>query len=111
MSQENENVEGVAETKIPVEYEGSIVIPGAKRKRTRSPKVDDKLFITAWQGGASVQEVADSLGLKKTSCNTKAVTFRKLGIELKKMPRGPRGGQQRDVEALKAHLASLVVSE
>ena len=113
MSNENSGVEGVAENVIgsvdrpPVEYEGSMVVKGAKKKRTRSPKVDDKVFISAWQCANSVQEAADNLGLKKASAQTKAVMFRKLGVELKKMPKGRKNGPQRNVEELKAYLASI----
>ena len=50
-------------------------------------------FITAWENSNSVKEVAEKTGLKVTSVQARASTYRsKHGILLKKMPRINNGG-------------------
>jgi len=46
-------------------------------------RTSDTDFITAWQQGSSVEEVAESLGLVRGSAMQRAAKLRKEGINLK----------------------------
>jgi len=45
-------------------------------------------FVRTWQASSSLAEAADSLGMPTTSVSTRAVNYRKKGIDLKKFRRG-----------------------
>jgi len=44
-------------------------------------------FVTAWQNSNSVKEAAELLEAKPASIRSRAIQYRKRGIQLKKMPR------------------------
>jgi DNA-binding IclR family transcriptional regulator len=50
-------------------------------------KVTPEAFIRAWQGSASVQEVAKKTGLAKNSISATATRLKRRGIPLKSMDR------------------------
>jgi hypothetical protein len=58
---------------------------------------DPQEFVAVWNGAASLEEAACILGVQKTSASMRASHLRKLGLPIKKFPRGRR---YRDVEAL-----------
>ena len=68
-------------------------IEGTKRQST-----DAKTFIKTWQKARSVKEVAEALSVKASSASQRATNLRRLGVNLKKMP---RSGSAYDIEELK----------
>jgi len=56
-------------------------------------KVDARTFVEAWQTSNSVDEVAQKTGLPKKYCSSRASTYRKRGVPLKRMTHTPRGGE------------------
>lgn len=75
-----------------------------KAKRTN---VDMPAFVKAWQGSESVPQVAEKLGLKVGSVQTRAAKYRGAPhfIPLKEMARG--GAKKLDVSAANALIAEL----
>jgi hypothetical protein len=55
-------------------------------------------FIRAWQAASSAQEVADRLNMPRPIVLARASNYRKAGVKLKNMPRGPK--RALDVAAL-----------
>jgi hypothetical protein len=45
-------------------------------------------FVTAWENGSSITEVAEKLGMKSGSVQARASKYRSLGLPLKRMKRG-----------------------
>jgi len=60
-------------------------------------KATPKQFVKAWQESSSLKEVAEKLGMKPTTANSRASFYRSKGIPLKKM----RGGRFVDWDELK----------
>ena len=52
-------------------------------------KLDQERFIATWQASASVREVADKLNITIGSASSRASRYRRLGHDLKVMPKGP----------------------
>lgn len=65
------------------------------------PNIGPVEFISVWQTASSTQEVAKALGMTETAVRSRAYSYRKRGIELKKM-----NGDAYDWQAL-AKYASL----
>ena len=88
-----EAVEGLEYT-TPVE-----AILGVEPTTTKRKKVTDEEFISAWQTGANVKEVAEKLSMKADSVRARKAklvrTFAKAGVplNLKVHPRTPGGGR------------------
>lgn len=57
-------------------------------RRGRPPKVESKIFQEVWESSASLQDVAEALGMTKTSASVKASNLRKQGHELRQFRRG-----------------------
>jgi outer membrane biosynthesis protein TonB len=57
-------------------------------RRGRPPKVEAKIFLEVWEASSSLQDVAQSLGMSKTSASVKASNLRKSGCELRRFRRG-----------------------
>jgi hypothetical protein len=77
-----------------------------KKKYTKHDSSQATLegFVKAWQSAASVEEAMTSLGASHAELYRLRGVCIKLGIELKRMPRG-RKAATIDVEALKALIA------
>jgi len=69
-------------------------------------RVDIVDFVTTFQASNSRQEVADKLGVTYGSIASREKTLRKAGVNLKVMPKQPRGIQI-DTDALNALIASV----
>lgn len=52
---------------------------------------DAELFVRTWQASRTVDEVAATLGLAKSSVIQRAAIYRKKGIPLRKLYRGGNG--------------------
>ena len=63
-------------------------------RRGRPPKVESKIFQEVWESSASLQDVAEALGMSKTSASVKASNLRKQGHELRQFRRG-RGAKKK----------------
>ena len=50
-------------------------------------------FVQTWQASNSRQQVADTLGVTYGSIASREKTLRKAGVNLKEMPKQPRGIQ------------------
>jgi transposase len=59
-----------------------------EKKRKQYDVTPDK-FIQAWQAANNVAEVAAQLGIPKSIVYSRASTYRKRGINIKKMKRNP----------------------
>lgn len=64
-------------------------------------------FVKVWQASEDVGEVANKLEMPMKTCHTRASNYRRKGIKLKLMKRGPKkgryfgaAGKKLDVEAL-----------
>ena len=64
----------------------------AQKKR----QVPDREFVIAWQQGESPDQVAEALGLKRSSAVQRACTLRKKGVMLKRYPKPAFGRAARD---------------
>jgi len=53
----------------------------------RAKPINSKRFREVWQSSYSLQEVSRKLKMKPESASQRATNLRKLGIELKHMPR------------------------
>jgi len=67
---------------------------------------DPTEFIAIWNDSATLEEAADRLGILKTSASMRASHLRKLGMQVKRFPRGRRGKQ--DTSALADLALSLL---
>ena len=55
--------------------------------RISAKVLEDAKFIAKWEESKNVKDVAQSLGLTKANVQSKVLTFRNNGVELKDMPR------------------------
>jgi hypothetical protein len=72
----------------------------------RADRVSAKEFVKTWQKAKSIDDVVTAFGGKATSYRTRAISFRKKGIPMKKFPSAQRGAPL-DIEALTALAKSL----
>jgi biotin operon repressor len=63
-------------------------------------------FLEAWEGSDSTAEVAEKLGVTKTTVQGKASRLRKAGVPLKRFARG-FGGAVIDLDTLQKALAKM----
>jgi hypothetical protein len=78
--------------------------PPKKASRTEY-NVSPEEFVRAWQTSETAQEVADKLKMPKPIVLARASGYRKDGIHLKKMKRGPK--RALDVDALNRLIEQL----
>lgn len=77
-------------------------------------RVDDAVFVTAYQGGTTVLDVAETLGVPVEYVRQRSAALRKAGIPLKRLaslPRsggGGRGAAPKDWSAVATLAASLL---
>jgi len=65
--------------------------------------VSAELFVETWRDCDSADEVAEALMMTKSAVTGRAANYRKLGVELKKMPRAGGGkGSRLDIDRLNA---------
>lgn len=50
-----------------------------------SAKITPEDFVIAWQGGSTIDEVADKLGMSRMSVRQRAYSYRRKGVPLKSM--------------------------
>lgn len=67
--------------------------------------VDAKVFVTTWQKGSGVTGIAKTLGITVRGACSRATSFRKKGIDLKRFSAG--GGTRLDVDMLAKLAKSL----
>jgi hypothetical protein len=65
---------------------------------------DPQEFVEVWNSAGTLEEAAQLLGVQKTSASMRASHLRKLGLPIKKFPRGRRF---RDIEALASFARSF----
>ena len=56
-------------------------------------------FVTTWQKNDGIEEFCEATGLSPVTARSRAVRYRKAGVELKEYPRRT-GGPRLDVDAL-----------
>jgi|7_EtaG_2_1085326.scaffolds.fasta_scaffold21443_2 hypothetical protein len=66
----------------------------------RKKPIKPETFVTAWQTSDSVDEFCERTGMKKNSAVVRACSYRKKGINLKKMPRKGGGRNPLNVKLL-----------
>jgi biotin operon repressor len=64
----------------------------------RRYRVTPEEFVVAWQTSTSAQEVADKLKMPKANVLARACSYRKAGVQLKRMKRA--SGRRLNVERL-----------
>lgn len=76
----------------------AVQAPATEEKRVRN---DAETFVTVWEASGSVGEVAQKLGITKSSAAARATKFRgkDYNIPLKNMPKG--GGRRLNLEKLR----------
>ena len=65
-------------------------------KKIQKRQIPDREFVIAWQAGESAEQVAEALGLKRSSVVQRACTLRKKGVMLKVYPKPAFGRMPRD---------------
>lgn len=66
----------------------------------KKKQIKPEAFVTAWQMSNSVDEFCERTGMKRNSAIVRASSYRKKGINLKKMPRNGGGRNPLNVELL-----------
>jgi hypothetical protein len=78
------------------------------KRRMAKPRtnydVSPKRFIEVWQAASSAEEAANTLGMPKPIVHARVSTYRKQGINLKKMK---RASKKLDVEGLNELITTL----
>lgn len=68
-------------------------------RRAAPTKIADEAFVAAWEACPTVQMVAETLGIGRRACISRAFRLRKAGVNLTRKPRS--------VPRSKAHLQKL----
>jgi hypothetical protein len=78
------------------------------KKTPRTYDVSPKQFVLAWQGSNSLKEVTSKTGIPESICSARAAQLRRIGVQLKQMPRGrTKGGNAPNVEELNKLIAEM----
>lgn len=81
MSEQNQ-LDNVIETPA-----GAVAVEAKQVKTRNRYNVSSEEFVKVWQDSASANEVSEKLKMPKNIVLARSATYRKAGVNLKKMPR------------------------